>query len=413
MTGGDGSGGGKVTGESEPTAEDCVRAGTYWFGRGDLPAAEAWWQRARELDPGNARAEECLRLLHRSASRSPSAGDRPAPSASRPAPPSSVARPVSGSESWADAVARLASEARAVSLESSRRAAALRSQGGAPRSGSTSVASPVAAPASPLAAPEPTPAPARSVRDSAPPASVPTDPLDFASVVPRGESLQGPAPSAAARSPWDEGPSRTAAVTLRDDGGFDAVAEPTPLPELDRELFFGRTEPRSREEIVDYLRAAGELPVPEPVPDAPDDLVFDEPVELPGARLELDSRDPEALLYVARDRQALHDFDGVLEALESLPSEVKSRDEARALATQARSNLLRMHESKIGDFGRSPRVLLTSDQLIWLNLDHRAGFILSQIDGVVSYEDLVALSGMPRLDTVRILAQLVQDRVIG
>jgi len=49
---------------------------------------------------------------------------------------------------------------------------------------------------------------------------------------------------------------------------------------------------------------------------------------------------------------------------------------------------------------------------MWLNLDHRAGFLLAQIDGTVSYEDLFALSGLPRLDTARILAALIAEGVI-
>jgi hypothetical protein len=58
-------------------------------------------------------------------------------------------------------------------------------------------------------------------------------------------------------------------------------------------------------------------------------------------------------------------------------------------------------------------VLISGEEVIWLNLNHRAGFILSQIDGAVTYEDLIALSGMPRLDTVRILADLITNNVIG
>jgi hypothetical protein len=50
---------------------------------------------------------------------------------------------------------------------------------------------------------------------------------------------------------------------------------------------------------------------------------------------------------------------------------------------------------------------------MWLNLDHRAGFLLSQIDGTVDYESLFALSGLPRLDTARILATLINDGVIA
>jgi len=49
---------------------------------------------------------------------------------------------------------------------------------------------------------------------------------------------------------------------------------------------------------------------------------------------------------------------------------------------------------------------------MWLNLDHRAGFLLAQIDGAVNYEELFALSGLPRLDTAKILATLLNDGVI-
>src|SRR5258708_25828162 len=35
----------------------------YWFGRADVAAAEAWWKRALYLDPGNQRAQECIRLI--------------------------------------------------------------------------------------------------------------------------------------------------------------------------------------------------------------------------------------------------------------------------------------------------------------------------------------------------------------
>jgi DNA-binding IclR family transcriptional regulator len=49
---------------------------------------------------------------------------------------------------------------------------------------------------------------------------------------------------------------------------------------------------------------------------------------------------------------------------------------------------------------------------MWLNLDHRAGFLLAQVDGTVNFEELFALSGLPRLDTARILSTLLADGVI-
>jgi len=58
-------------------------------------------------------------------------------------------------------------------------------------------------------------------------------------------------------------------------------------------------------------------------------------------------------------------------------------------------------------------VQLRPDEVVWLNLDNRAGFLLSMIDGTVSYEDVFAVSSMSRLDTSRILAKLLQEHVIG
>ncbi|MFL5416778.1 MAG: hypothetical protein ACJ78Y_12295, partial [Myxococcales bacterium] len=71
-----------------------------------------------------------------------------------------------------------------------------------------------------------------------------------------------------------------------------------------------------------------------------------------------------------------------------------------------------MYESKLGSMDRVPRVALPPDEIIWLNLDPRAGFVLAQIDGDVSFEDLYAVCGLRRLDTARILSQLVEEGVI-
>ena len=426
MTGGghQGDGGGS---RSEPTADECVRAGMYWFGRSDFAAAEAWWQRAIELDPRSSRAHECLRLLNKTSStgfKSDALNPFAAPSPAAPVPVVPAVEPH-------PAAPAARAQDRPPGILEPRRAEA---RGGSGVAGG----------------------PAASSRIPA----VSTDAFDFAAgarhaVAPAGEA---PPPPGATRSPWDDGPSRTSVVTLHDSGGFDAVPEPTPLPNLDRDVFFGRA-PESHDEIVSFLRATGDLPMepptPTPEPEEPPlsrgsaDILFDDPVELDNAARALASpagpswgveafpledldvvaeveeeeepteaavrpgRDPQEVLQEARDRFGLHDFDGVLERLEDLPPELAQGEEARSLAAEARRNLLKMYESKIGDFERAPRVLISDEEVIWLNLNHRAGFILSQIDGAVTYEDLVALSGMPRLDTVRILADLIDKKVVG
>ena len=72
-----------------------------------------------------------------------------------------------------------------------------------------------------------------------------------------------------------------------------------------------------------------------------------------------------------------------------------------------------MYESKIGSVVTRPRVVLRPDEIVWLNLDHRAGFVLAQIDGTITVDDLYALSGLSRLDTAKILAELVEQGVIA
>jgi hypothetical protein len=69
-------------------------------------------------------------------------------------------------------------------------------------------------------------------------------------------------------------------------------------------------------------------------------------------------------------------------------------------------------EAKLGDLKRVPVVRLSPRELMRLSLDARAGFVLSRIDGRLSCEALFSVSGMSRQDTMRILAQLLDQDVI-
>lgn len=120
----------------------------------------------------------------------------------------------------------------------------------------------------------------------------------------------------------------------------------------------------------------------------------------------------ESLLGGARDLLTLDDHSGAMDLLLKAEAMAPEDPQVKALKAQSEDTLLSMFESKIGDLARRPRVVLKEDDVIWLNLDHRAGFVLAQIDGQVSFEDLFALSGMSRFDTARILAQLLEEGVI-
>jgi tetratricopeptide (TPR) repeat protein len=129
---------------------------------------------------------------------------------------------------------------------------------------------------------------------------------------------------------------------------------------------------------------------------------------IPAGDSELDQ-----LLRGAEDLLELDDHSGAVDLLFKAQELAPGDPRVEALRQRSEKMLMSMLESKLGDLGRVPTVKLQPDDIIWLNLDHRAGFVLAQIDGSVSYEDLFALSGMTRLDTARILAQLLDEGVIA
>lgn len=172
-------------------------------------------------------------------------------------------------------------------------------------------------------------------------------------------------------SPWDAGPASSAPVVVEEGAGIEleAVEDKSEIHSL----------------VADHGTPALEA--------APGDL--------------------EAWMEGARERFALGDFSGSLELVEQVLRVEPQNAEARAYLRQNESTLVALYESKLGSLGRRPALAVSPEEVLWLNLDHRAGFLLAQIDGTVSYEDLFALSGLPRLDTARILADLVGGGVIA
>ena len=65
------------------------------------------------------------------------------------------------------------------------------------------------------------------------------------------------------------------------------------------------------------------------------------------------------------------------------------------------------------DDRRKPELLLSADDLKEVSLDHRAGFLLSLIDGTASLEAVLDASGMPMIDALRIFCELVEKKIVA
>lgn len=114
-----------------------------------------------------------------------------------------------------------------------------------------------------------------------------------------------------------------------------------------------------------------------------------------------------------RDRFNMGDFAGALQLAEKLMVTSPSDPEPLIVANQCRETLTDLYEARLGSLERVPFVVVARDELRWLSIDHRAGFLLSHIDGVSPLETILDVSGMPRVDALRILVELVQKRIVS
>ena len=120
----------------------------------------------------------------------------------------------------------------------------------------------------------------------------------------------------------------------------------------------------------------------------------------------------DPLLIEVRDRYAMGDYSGALIIAEGILANDPQNAQARRYADNCRQVLEQMYCAKLGPLNQRPEVGVSADQLRWLSLDHRAGFLLSLIDGSSTVEELLDISGMPRFEALRTLCDLLEQNVI-
>ncbi len=113
------------------------------------------------------------------------------------------------------------------------------------------------------------------------------------------------------------------------------------------------------------------------------------------------------------ERFSLGDYTGALEMAELILAEDPSSLEAAECGENCRTVLESMYAARLAPLDRAPIVVVPRTQMRWLSIDHRAGFVLSLIDGSSTVETILDVSGMPKLDALRILHELVQQKIVA
>lgn len=213
--------------------------------------------------------------------------------------------------------------------------------------------------------------------------------------------------------PSEPAPSQSRISTARPPPG-EVVATDTIESSASAPLEVGSTRPPSPSSIVTPV---GGMPAVHedaharatPVPEAPIEPVPE--VEVPKAAPKPRRHGPSAVEM--EDRFSIGDFAGAMEIAEELLARDPDHEEAKECVERSRVALRELYTSRLGPLDRVPLVAVARDQMRWLTIDHRAGFILSHVDGISNLEEIVDISGMAELDALRILSELVQQRIIS
>lgn len=138
---------------------------------------------------------------------------------------------------------------------------------------------------------------------------------------------------------------------------------------------------------------------------------------LPLVRADAQSFSDPSQLDLLRSRLracvALDDFSGALQLSADMLQQAPDDPEAMTAYMHSACVLEKIYLAKMGHLESIPVVCMDDQRLIWLGLDHRSGFVLSQVDGMSSYAEIVEVTGMTRLEAYRILAQLCEQGVIS
>jgi hypothetical protein len=140
-----------------------------------------------------------------------------------------------------------------------------------------------------------------------------------------------------------------------------------------------------------------------------------EPSVKPGAGREKAAPPPVSARAGVRELEecyAVGDYSRALQIAEQMLARSPDDLAARRYAQNCRDVLTQMFAARIGPLDQVITVMVSPEEVQWLSLDHRAGFLLSLVDGMSTVDEILDISGMTRLDALKILHDLTEQQVV-
>lgn len=121
---------------------------------------------------------------------------------------------------------------------------------------------------------------------------------------------------------------------------------------------------------------------------------------------------PPDPLDEARRLRAADDHVGALREAEALLERHPQHTEAMALADECRARLADLYLSHLGRGTDLPLLAVPVDTLADHGIDRWSAYLISRMEDGCTIDDLVDLTGFSRLDTLRVLYEVVQRGIV-
>lgn len=120
----------------------------------------------------------------------------------------------------------------------------------------------------------------------------------------------------------------------------------------------------------------------------------------------------EAAMAHVHERMAAGDHVAALHAAERVLEITPDHELALRVVEQARAIMCGAYQQHLGTGHDIPQIVVPVESLAAHGIDRWAAYILSRVDGNSSIDELVAGAGFTRLDTLRLLYELVRRGIV-
>ena len=131
-----------------------------------------------------------------------------------------------------------------------------------------------------------------------------------------------------------------------------------------------------------------------------------------GPDLPLPENDPDARIASALEAFKAGELDQAWSQLQEVAREMPGRLDVEGYLGLVRAERAKKFAREIGDKGRTLQLTCKMEDLKVLNLQPDEGFLLSQIDGRVTIEELISLSSTDRVRTLETLARFLREGLV-